>query len=872
MIVTDSTRAGIDGHYLFHGDVRPDGTFASKEERVKFTGRRRLYADPDDRTSVEREMRARAGESSRIEKPFFHAKLSLDTGERTDQEPERLSEEEWVAVMQQYARRMGLEGHQCWMVVHKDKPHEHAHLMFNRVPQTGGPAWNPWRSHTRGQDAAREIEVEQGLRRVQGTLGRYTGEELGPSDVGQRVVPERGSGIPGPARAEEKRTGKPSFNREAKGAREILQEASSWKELEEGLHAEGIGIERSGGGAVLKKIGGDDRHRAPLWKIGRACTLPKLQNRLGPLAHYRLRQAAAHKRRRKARAKKRWEAARERQSELKERARGRTPALKQKEQVRRERQRALDRWDPPEGDGLKSRRKPRRQKTLSPQEWARLWSRSEQVCEAGRRLRGQAVHHLAERVLRQAERFQGAEAQLASSREGAQETAPTELRKDSVVLRGRICREMHRRCKMYEEHYGAGAFERILREGTVPEQDIEEGDITTQGTSLNSGSPFSSGSHLREGRRGLTAEEREAARVASRLGATLAEREASLQDSELDTGLPPACLDGAALRVQRALQSLSEGNTPEDNTVENNPLEGSSSEKKTRQTLCALRETLDERYGRDSFRAALEHGRVPEERSAGEDGRIQGRELTNWERRVALSLSVGPLKQERATAKEQTIVKEQRAAKEQANGDRDRSTPTNRVDMTEAERAERTSSIQKGQGPSGPEVFRKAPESSGQRKSPSENLASENFAEGARQGRSALPALDTTLKSGAQANSVAKELWEGVQRCERKRAQGNEFEALEIAKDLRRNEVALNNHYGPDALQKAIERGHIPDPKAPSSSSRRLTAAEKRRAREVLRLGKRGMVKEYGRSRSRAKGRSSSPSLRRNEGRGGWGY
>jgi len=103
-----------------------------------------------------------------IEKPVFHASLSLPPGERLD-------DETWARVAGSYLKKMDFsDEHQFVLIRHKDTDHDHVHLVVSRIGLSG-KVWKDSMSILRSHDAARAIEREFGLT----VVNSESKEELG---------------------------------------------------------------------------------------------------------------------------------------------------------------------------------------------------------------------------------------------------------------------------------------------------------------------------------------------------------------------------------------------------------------------------------------------------------------------------------------------------------------------------------------------------------------------------------------------------------------------------------------------------------------------------------------------------------------------
>ena len=104
-----------------------------------------------------------------IEKPVFHASLSLPPNERLD-------DETWERVVNEYLAKMGFDAkeHQWVVIKHNDTDHDHVHLVVSRI-SLSGKVWKDSMSILRSHDAARAIEREFGLT----VVNSESKEELG---------------------------------------------------------------------------------------------------------------------------------------------------------------------------------------------------------------------------------------------------------------------------------------------------------------------------------------------------------------------------------------------------------------------------------------------------------------------------------------------------------------------------------------------------------------------------------------------------------------------------------------------------------------------------------------------------------------------
>jgi hypothetical protein len=203
-------------------------------------------------------VRAHAEElGTRVQKPVYHFGLSLAQGEH-------LSRDQWRQVVDRVLARMGLADHQAVVLAHRDTPHEHVHVMVNRVCE-GRSAWQPFRDMVNARAAVRDVERDYGLRR---TGPRSARRDLDPPAL------SRG------AHAEALRTGRqPLAERVRDVAGAAFAQATDWRELEERLADRGLRLERAARGAGLLVT--DGRRRASLSHIDRNLSGPRLARRFG---------------------------------------------------------------------------------------------------------------------------------------------------------------------------------------------------------------------------------------------------------------------------------------------------------------------------------------------------------------------------------------------------------------------------------------------------------------------------------------------------------------------------------------------------------------------------------------------------------------
>lgn len=137
---------------------------------------------------------------------MYHLSLSLSPGEH-------LSPGQWSGVVERTLSDLGLGEHQALVIAHRDREHEHVHVMVNRVHPETGRAWDRW------QDRPKLVAA---MRSRGGGSGFASG---GGAD------PEGGAQIPSPVLRQLERTGRPPLVDYARSFRGQFAEAKSWSEL-----------------------------------------------------------------------------------------------------------------------------------------------------------------------------------------------------------------------------------------------------------------------------------------------------------------------------------------------------------------------------------------------------------------------------------------------------------------------------------------------------------------------------------------------------------------------------------------------------------------------------------------------------------------
>ncbi|MDJ0718843.1 MAG: relaxase/mobilization nuclease domain-containing protein, partial [Prochloraceae cyanobacterium] len=93
-----------------------------------------------------------------VTRPVYHISLSLDP-------TEKLSPHDWEEVALKYKEQMGFKNSQFVAVLHRDRPHDHLHIVTNRVDLDGNIV-NSSYDYYRSQKVIRDLEREFLIRQI----------------------------------------------------------------------------------------------------------------------------------------------------------------------------------------------------------------------------------------------------------------------------------------------------------------------------------------------------------------------------------------------------------------------------------------------------------------------------------------------------------------------------------------------------------------------------------------------------------------------------------------------------------------------------------------------------------------------------------
>ena len=220
------------------------------------------------RAAQKNEMISLAEESIQSKMPVAHWVLSW-------QDTEQPTPEKVDFAVRYFLQLMEWKKHQAFYAVHKNTSNLHVHILVNRVHPDTLKVHRP----NRGFDIDRAHLAIAKLERIQGWASEKNGV-YEPSQSGnflslsKRDYPK----LCPAAESLENSTGEKSAQRIARErGQNIIKEATSWRDLHEGLAAVGLRFEKKGSGALVWV--GDVAVKAS--SVDRAFSMPKLVKKLG---------------------------------------------------------------------------------------------------------------------------------------------------------------------------------------------------------------------------------------------------------------------------------------------------------------------------------------------------------------------------------------------------------------------------------------------------------------------------------------------------------------------------------------------------------------------------------------------------------------
>jgi hypothetical protein len=226
----------------------------AREDRVDWISSRNIprAVDLSDWRTVEPHLATLHG---RTQHSVYHVGIALEPGAT-------LTREQWEKSVDRLIKGLGLEDHRVLVVAHKDSPHQHVHLVVNRIDPLTHRVWNPHRDGMKSAAVLRALEREFGLRE----LGLEAKAPLRLTS-GEHAVAKSAELPPLAARARA----------------EVLldfQQADSWGELVGRLGAKGYDLEVAARGAGVVIVGSEGL-RVSISRLDGDLSGPKLARRYG---------------------------------------------------------------------------------------------------------------------------------------------------------------------------------------------------------------------------------------------------------------------------------------------------------------------------------------------------------------------------------------------------------------------------------------------------------------------------------------------------------------------------------------------------------------------------------------------------------------
>jgi hypothetical protein len=122
-----------------------------------------------DTSELAREFAATRHLRPDVEKPVVHVSLSFDPGAARRPGDRRLDREELARISAEYLRRMGYDPERVqWVAIeHKDRPHQHVHIVVSRIRLDGTLVPQQWRDFVKNHEVCQQLERDYRLRAVE---------------------------------------------------------------------------------------------------------------------------------------------------------------------------------------------------------------------------------------------------------------------------------------------------------------------------------------------------------------------------------------------------------------------------------------------------------------------------------------------------------------------------------------------------------------------------------------------------------------------------------------------------------------------------------------------------------------------------------
>lgn len=245
--------------YLVEGDSKPPNP-----KRVAWTLAHNLPTnDPELAAKL---MTATAQLSKRCKNAAYHAMIAWAPDEKPT--PEMMQ-----AIALKTLELAGLAEHQALIMGHGDKPHDHLHMLINRVHPVTGRAWDTKHDFALFDRIMRQLSEEHGFRYI--PAHRFNAEQTAdtPKKPNKRATWAAKRG----AKTERTQWSKTASRQYGAKVSERLDRAASWDDLDMAFAEDGYTLQRKGKGLVV----GNSTSYAKFSALGLTTSAKSLEQRFG---------------------------------------------------------------------------------------------------------------------------------------------------------------------------------------------------------------------------------------------------------------------------------------------------------------------------------------------------------------------------------------------------------------------------------------------------------------------------------------------------------------------------------------------------------------------------------------------------------------
>ncbi len=229
-----------------------------EQERVQSFFTLNLYAEDLETATEEMMFTASLNSRSKCSK-YMHLVLSLSEGEKVD-------DELWKKITQDYLEELKMSGHQVIAVRHNDNGLEHLHLVINRIDSETHNRTNSYNQYLKLPKFDKKIEEKYGLKQFDHKVNE-------PLDY-QQIAVNKAKNI-------EKKTEHQSLLSYLLERKEKILTANTWKELKERLAEIDCQIAVKGRGLVIRSLNPEHPAEVKASSFDRSFSYAKLVKKFG---------------------------------------------------------------------------------------------------------------------------------------------------------------------------------------------------------------------------------------------------------------------------------------------------------------------------------------------------------------------------------------------------------------------------------------------------------------------------------------------------------------------------------------------------------------------------------------------------------------